>query len=202
MTHPTTEQLNDPKWWDENAPVWAKSYGLAGDQRVPVWFNVRQYQHVEGVQALVVFAFSDTCTFGLEEIERIAGRPVGFADEKGYFYIMREDDCSTAIEGDSEYLPDPGTEALATWLEPPDGGDRRPERVLVKGYYTHTDDREQVWFTTREGEDLVHLTENILFEPLPSVRNELKRLIADSEHYGHDYVTDAILSRFDVSFKE
>lgn len=76
------------------------------------------------------------------------------------------------------YHPEPGTEALATWLEAPDGGNRRPERVLVKGYYGSTyrgdpDDREQVWFTTQEGEDLVHLTENVLFEPVPSEQEEL-----------------------------
>lgn len=110
------------------------------------------------------------------------------------------------------YHPEPGTEALATWLEAPDGGDRRPERVLVKGYYGSTyrgdpDDREQVWFTTQEGEDLVHLTENVLFEPVPLVREELEdtigwALMGEVSDALLPAVVDAILARFDVSFKE
>lgn len=75
MKQPTREQLRDPDWWDREAPEWAKSYGTAGALAIPVWFNLKQYQHVRGVQAHRVFEFESGGCFELGDITKVASRP-------------------------------------------------------------------------------------------------------------------------------
>ena len=64
-------------------------------------------------------------------------------------------------------IPIVGSECMAQWLIPPDGGAMNPEPVLIKGYFGY-----QVWFTTRSGEDIVMLKNNVLFSPLPTKRDK------------------------------
>lgn len=79
MKAPTKEQLNDPKWWDENAPEWARSFGLAGIPRNPVFFNLKQYKYLEGNRREV--DFGETHTYSLGDIEYVASRPTKQSQE-------------------------------------------------------------------------------------------------------------------------
>lgn len=73
MNTPTQEQLRDPEWWDENAPEWAKSFGFAGIQRLPVFFSLKQYQHVYGNGQSI--SVGEMHTYSLGDIEHAASRP-------------------------------------------------------------------------------------------------------------------------------
>ena len=62
-------------------------------------------------------------------------------------------------------FPPVGAECEVVWLELPDGGGRDFEPALIKGYFDALPGR-QVWFSTGEGEDFVHLLANVDFRPI------------------------------------
>ena len=78
--------------------------------------------------------------------------------------LLAED---AALEWNGTGLPPVGTECEAVWLEAPDGGGRDFEPALIKGYFDALPGR-QVWFSTGEGEDFVHLLANVDFRPIRS----------------------------------
>lgn len=78
--------------------------------------------------------------------------------------LLAED---AALEWNGTGLPPVGAECEAVWLEDPDGGSREYEPVFIKGYFGSRSGA-QVWFTTREGEDLVVRVGNCSFRPIRS----------------------------------
>lgn len=88
---------------------------------------------------------------------------------------MRAESITAGLSGDS--FPRVGTECRAAWLEPPDGGSREPEWVLIKGRYMGSDGRCQVWFCTRDGEDIVKMESNCRFL---SPKEEAVQAMADA----------------------
>ena len=68
-------------------------------------------------------------------------------------------------EWNGEGVPPVGAECEAVRLELPDGGGRDFEPALIKGYFYALPGR-QVWFSTGEGEDFVHLLANVDFRPI------------------------------------
>lgn len=72
---PTIEQLNDSKWWNENAPAWADTYGLVGGG-YPVFANAKDYTHILGRQRGKVFAFGGPGDFwSRESLKSVIKRP-------------------------------------------------------------------------------------------------------------------------------
>jgi len=65
--------MNEIDW--SEAPAWATSFGFAGTSKVPVWYNLKQYQPVSGVQANLVFSFGERVNWSLCDIELIEYRP-------------------------------------------------------------------------------------------------------------------------------
>ena len=66
---------------------------------------------------------------------------------------------------DGHGRPHPKTVVRATWKV----GDMQVAlkgRVLIKGYHYTKNEPSQVWFATRQGQDIVAYYENCLFEPL------------------------------------
>ncbi len=54
------------------APIWAKSYGLIGVSRMPVWFDDHRYQYLrDGRQ----HEFDDGCTFSFSALSETEDRP-------------------------------------------------------------------------------------------------------------------------------
>ena len=76
--------------------------------------------------------------------------------------LLAED---AALEWSGTGEPPVGAECEVVWLELPDGGGRDFEPALIKGYFDALPGR-QVWFSTGEGEDFVHLLANVDFRPI------------------------------------
>lgn len=200
MTHPTTEQLNDPKWWDENAP---KGATHLIDGEFTMWTPSRD----ELIWREETWRQQGLGSFSLEDYRSgcmwdVVSRPTTAPCENVSTANARWK--HNRRHPKQEYHPDPGTEALATWLEAPDGGDRRPERVYTRQYDIHPlSNRPQVWLTRMDdGVDMVLDTEDVLFEPLPSTRERLRETVSVYLSADVTALVDEILSRFDVSFKE
>lgn len=75
MKTPTEQQLKDPAWWRENAPDWASSIGFIESAGSFVWFNLEQYQYLDGSQAHLIFPFDGGGGFQLGNIRSVAPRP-------------------------------------------------------------------------------------------------------------------------------
>ena len=91
--------------------------------------------------------------------------------------------------------PPVGTECEAVWLEAPDGGGRDFEPALIKGYFDALPGR-QVWFSTGEGEDFVHLLANVDFRPLHTqAQREREEIIIDALRHVDDPRDDEVHPR-------
>lgn len=100
-----------------------------------------------------------------------------------------------------------------------DGEGLPPEKIWVEGqrngvdwvecFYIGQDDEGRPWFKTYQtGDECAFnvFSSDMKLRPLRTPeqrqRDEVKRLIADNEHYGHDYVTDAILAKYELKERE
>ena len=72
MTAPTEQQLNDPKWWDENAPEWATMAGQIGAARRWVWGNLGQYQYFGEEK---IYSYAGAQNWALHDLRMIGKRP-------------------------------------------------------------------------------------------------------------------------------
>lgn len=90
MTHPTTEQLNDPMWWAENAPEGA-THGVVTVHGTQWYKDIKDegdYQYYGPLQRAWLHG---TGTPVYKNLVPRPQSPAGFTDEKGDFFWMRED---------------------------------------------------------------------------------------------------------------
>ena len=106
--------------------------------------------------------------------------------------LLAED---AALEWNGTGLPPVGAECEVVWLELPDGGGRDFEPALIKGYFDALPGR-QVWFSTGEGEDFVHLLANVDFRPLRTqAQREREEIIIDALRHVDDPRDDEVHPR-------
>jgi hypothetical protein len=160
MNKPTAAQLKDPQWWgvwaSEDATHYSEYYGaFVKPFDSDQWVVLRQ-----GPKPIVTFM--DTGML----FERPNSSP---------------EDAQPAAPEWEGLVPAVGDKCDAVWLEDPDGGSRDYEPVLIKGYFKA--ETMKVWFSTRNGEDIVRRMEHCNFRPLLTKeqrnRDDLARALLD-----------------------
>ena len=179
--------MNEIDW--SEAPAWATSFGFAGTSKVPVWYNLKQYQPVSGVQANLVFSFGERVNWSLCDIELIEYRPTK-PDE--------HNDSTEWVDG----FPPVGERCEVSVLKQPH------KEVEIQAYRNG-----KVWMF---GATIGHIVECLsvcAFRPIKTpeqrMREELSELVAESSlnilgdnGEATRSIADAILSKYNLTEKE